>query len=236
MTNRSPISLRPVTPVDCAGCPAQHLGLFGRLDPAERTKLLGSFRIADYSTHGTIYRTGEPGDYVFIIHFGLIKLLRYSSSGAERIVQLARSGDTIGLAALTQVPYRRTAIAMTNCEVCRVPATVVRDYNQHHPEFMATLLDRYQASVEMGDTFLTELSTGTAHQRLARLLLFLAEQHDHNEAPLLTRDEMGALLGITTETASRITAEFRREGLIDMLNADRCRCNIEALQAIALGT
>ena len=29
-----------------------------------------------------------------------------------------------------------------------------------------------------------------------------------------SREDMGALLGITTETASRIMAEFRRRGLI----------------------
>lgn len=236
MPNRGSGFFRVATPIDCVACPAHHEGLFGALDPAERAKLVASFRIAPFNLRDTIYRMGNPGDYVFIVHFGLVKLLRYSSSGAERIVGLARTGDTIGMAALSQLPYRRTAIAMSKCEVCRVPAALIRDYNQHHPEFMATLLARYQASIEMADTFLTELSTGTAHERVARLLLFLTEKHDHNEAPLLSRDEMGALLGITTETASRVTAEFRRTGLIEVVEADRCRCNFVELKRIALGT
>lgn len=236
MANRGSGIFRPATALDCAGCPAHHHGLFSHLAPGERSKLVESFRIAPFAARDVIYHMGDPGEYVFILHFGLVKLLRYSSSGAERIVGLARSGDTIGMASLSQIPYRRTAVAMSRCEVCRVPAGLIRDYNQHHPEFISTLLERYQASIEMADTFLTELSTGSAHERLARLLLFLTEKHDHNEAPLLSREEMGALLGITTETASRITAEFRRKGLIEAVAAERCRCNTEALQRIALGS
>jgi len=235
MSNHAHGNFRQVTPADCVSCPAHGRGLFAAIAPAERDKLVGAFRIATFNPRETIYHVGDPGEYVFILHFGLVKLLRYSASGAERIVGLARSGDTIGLAALSQVAYRRTAVAMSACEICRVPAALVRDYNRRHPEFMAAILERYLASSDMADTFLTELSTGSAHQRLARLLLYLTEKHDHNEAPLLTREEMGALLGITTETASRITAEFRRGGLIAVLGADRCRCNTEALERIAQG-
>jgi CRP-like cAMP-binding protein len=234
MANRGSDVFRPTTPADCAGCPANHRDLFASLDESERSRLIESFRIASMQAHEVIYHAGDPGEYVYMLHFGLVKLLRYSSSGSERIVGLARSGDTIGMAALSQIPYRRTAVAMSACRVCRVPAAVVRDYNRHHPEFLASVLELYQASIEMADTFLTELSTGSAHQRLARLLLFLTEKDDHGEAPLLSREDMGALLGITTETASRLTAEFRRAALIEVVAADRCRCRTEALQQIAL--
>lgn len=235
MANRGSGVYRSATVIDCVGCPAHHHDLFAKLPPGERSKLIESFRIAPFNPRDVIYQMGDPGEYVFVLHFGLVKLLRYSSSGAERIVGLARSGDTMGMAALSQIPYRRSAVAMSHCEVCRVPAAVIRDYNQHHPEFVLTLLERYQASIEMADTFLTELSTGSAHERLARLLIFLTEKHDHNEAPLLSREDMGALLGITTETASRITAEFRRQSLIVPVDAERCHCNIAGLRKIAFG-
>jgi len=54
---------------------------------------------------------------------------------------------------------------------------------------------------------------------------------------MLTRDEMGALLGLTTETTSRVIAEFRRAGLIQVLDEhhDRCRCDVADLAKIAAG-
>jgi CRP-like cAMP-binding protein len=231
---RNPRSFRLVTPIDCLACPARGVDLFAGTSRANREDLLGSFRMAAFAAKDVVYRMGERAEYLYLVRSGLVKLVRYSAGGAERIVQLARTGDTFGLAALCEIPYRRTAVAMSRCELCRVPAEVVLAYNRHHPEFVPSILAQYQRGIDVADTFLTELSTGGAHARIARLMLFLAERQDEGESPLVTREEMGSLLGLTTETASRVMAEFRREHLIEVTAADRCRCDIPALEKIAL--
>jgi CRP-like cAMP-binding protein len=227
-------SFRPVTPTDCLACLARSVDLFSGANCADRAELLGSFRIAALQPREILYHMGDRAEYVYQVRSGLVKLVRYSAGGAERIVQLARTGDTIGLAALCQTQYRRSAIAMSHCEVCRVPAELVLAYNRRHPEFVASILVQYQRGIDVADTFLAELSTGSAHARVARLILFLAERNDREESPLATREEMGSLLGLTTETASRVMAEFRRDGLIEVTAPDRCRCDIAALEKIAL--
>lgn len=224
---------RRTTHDDCDKCPARHIDLLSGTTRSDRGFLLESFSIVRFTAKETIYRLGDQGEWLYLVRFGLVKLLRYSSGGAERIVGLARTGDTIGTAAASGIPYRRTAVALTGTELCRVPAELVRAYSRAKPELLAALLTQFQADLDAADTFLTELSTGSAHARMARLLLFLVEKHDHGEAPLPCREDMGALLGITTETASRLIAEFRREGLIDVHHNDRCRCNVEALSRIA---
>lgn len=224
---------RRTTHDDCATCPARHIDLLAGTNRTDRSFLLESFDLATFAPKETIYRLGDPGQWLYVVRFGLVKLLRYSSGGAERIVQLARTGDTIGTAAVARMPYRRSAVAMTRTEVCRIPGELVRSYNRTKPELLAALLTQCQADLDAVDTFLTELSTGSAHTRMARLLLFLIEKHDHGEAPLPTREEIGALLGITTETASRVIAEFRREGTIEVLDTDRCHCKVEVLSRIA---
>lgn len=233
MTNHANSPLRLVTPQDCVTCPAREMGLFAYLDPSERGQLLGDFRIVPYRPGEVIYHYGDPGEHLFVLHFGLVKKVRYSASGTERIVALARSGDTIGLVALSHSNCRRTAIAVSACELCRIPVGLIRQYAQEHPQLFDRLLKQYQAREEMADTFLTELSTGTAQARVARLLLFLAGQQERGEAPLFSREEMGAILGITTETASRVVADFRRRGLIAPVGEHRVRCEIAALEAIA---
>lgn len=227
-------SFRPVTPIDCLACPARNIDLFSGANCADRAELLGCLRTGAFEPKDTLYHTGDRAEYLYLVRSGLVKLVRYSAGGAERIVQLARTGDTVGLAALCHIPYRRTAVAMSHCEVCRVPADLVLAYNRRHPEFVPSILVQYQRGIDVADTFLTELSTGSAHARVARLILFLAERNEREESPLATREEMGSLLGLTTETASRVMAEFRRDGLIEVTAPDRCRCNIAALEKIAL--
>ncbi len=41
------------------------------------------------------------------------------------------------------------------------------------------------------------------------------------------------MLGLTTETASRIVAEFKRQGLLTQLSQTRYRCDIPGLEKIA---
>jgi CRP-like cAMP-binding protein len=71
-----------------------------------------------------------------------------------------------------------------------------------------------QREIEQADLFLTELSTGSAEARVARLLLYLSEREDERACTLPMREEIGALLGVTMETASRIVADLRRRGLV----------------------
>lgn len=224
---------RPATPDDCLACPARHIDLLASAGAAGRAAMLQHFEIATFSPKETIYRMGEPGEWFYLLRFGLVKLIRYSASGTERIVHLARAGDTIGIAAITNNRHRRTAVAMVPTEVCRIPGELARENSQRDPAMLEALLAQFQASVDAADTFLTELSTGPAQVRMARLLLYLTEKHDHNEALLPSREEMGALLGTTTETASRVIAEFRRERAIEMLHNDRCRCNMAILSELA---
>ena len=62
--------------------------------------------------------------------------------------------------------------------------------------------------------WITQLSTGSARQRVARLLQMLSCDLDTNECHLFNREDMGAMLGITTETASRTIADFKRSGIL----------------------
>jgi CRP-like cAMP-binding protein len=195
--------------------------------------LAGSPRCAILKPRDTIYHTGSPGDYIYLIRRGLVKLVRYSSSGAERIVQVARQGDTIGMSALLRRPYGRTAMAMTDVELSRVPADLVASAARSQPRLGENLMARFQASLDSADVLLAELSTGDAEARIARLLLFLMDEEQSGESYLPSREDVGALVGTTTETASRAVAAFRRRGLIEPASRDRCRCNVTALKRLA---
>lgn len=195
--------------------------------------LLDSPRSGIFKPRQTVYLAGSLGEWIYLVRRGLVKLVRYSSSGAERIVQVARAGDTIGMSALLRRPHSRTAIAMTEVELSRVPADLVASAARSQPRFGENLMARFQASLDTADVLLAELSTGDAEGRIARLLLFLMNEEEGVESYLPAREDIGALVGTTTETASRAVAAFRRRGLIESVSRDRCRCNVAALKRVA---
>jgi len=82
------------------------------------------------------------------------------------------------------------------------------------------------------EAWLTELSSGTARQRMAHLLLRLVVAEDEPVCQLFSRDDIGAMLGITMETASRVISEFKRQDWLQELKPAYYRCDVVALKAL----
>ena len=63
-------------------------------------------------------------------------------------------------------------------------------------------------------------------------MLWLCEGEDGNSCSLFSREDLGAVLGLTTETASRAMAGLKREGLIQELSPNRFSCDVPKLRRI----
>lgn len=92
---------------------------------------------------------------------------------------------------------------------------------------------RWQRSVDKADALLTELSRGQAPARVARLLLHLADTVESDTIYLPSREDIGAMLGITAETTSRVTAEMRRRRIYTELDSRHARLDRERLREMA---
>ncbi len=233
--NTPPVFSRPPRAPDCQCCPHHHVDVMSATPAEERAPLLAYFRLRRFAAHETVYGEGEAGAHVAVVRSGLVKLIRYSSAGDERIVRLAMPGDTIGLELMLGRRYHHTAVAISRVEVCLMPLHFVEERAAHAPGFSNKLIAEWHASVDDAERFLTELSTGSAQQRVARLLLYLHERVPGGECPNITREDMSALLGITPETTSRVVAAFKREGHLGEDAQGHWRCAPSPLQAIAQG-
>ena len=162
------------------------------------------------------------------IRSGVIKLVQYLPDGAQRIVRLVNTADVTGLESLLGKPYEHDAIVMQPTEVCCLPASTVQALSKENPDLHVELLKRWHRALSEADAWLTELSTGPARQRIARLLLRLVHDDANPECILFGREDLGAMLGITTETASRTIAEFKRQRLLTELGSHRYRVDTGA--------
>lgn len=161
-----------------------------------------------------LYHAGDAGGHMFTVRSGVLKLVQYLPDGSQRIVRIVRVTDVLGLESILEDTYHHDAIALHPTEVCRFPARLVRELGQENPSLHRELMARWQHALSEADAWLTELSTGSARQRVARLLLRLVRDRETSECQLFSREDMGAMLGVTTETTSRTIAEFKRQGLL----------------------
>ena len=82
------------------------------------------------------------------------------------------------------------------------------------------------------DFWTRELSTGPARLRVARLMLYLTGLSADGRLHLPGREDVGAMLAVTTETASRLIADFRREGLLQSDEDGSMRADLAGLRAL----
>jgi CRP/FNR family transcriptional regulator len=218
----------------CAVCEVRNFVLFSGLSSQELDSILQPVDNLHVPQHAVLYEEGTAAPSVYTVRSGLIKLKVDLPNGGQRIVRLLHPGDLVGMEALVGERHHHTAIALRDTDVCRIPREVVMRLDQTNPGVHQALLQRWQRSVDQADHFIVALSTGPAEARMARLLITLGCSGKHPET-LPSREDMGALLGITTETASRIMAEFKRRGLVHADKGNDMVCDHSGLTQLASG-
>jgi len=146
-------------------------------------------------------------------------------------VRLAGRGDLIGQEVLLRRPYAAAAVACTPVQLCRIPAHLVDGLASQQPALVRELMARWQHALEDSAAWLAELATGPVRRRMLRLLDKLAGHAGPDAVIWLPqRDEIGAMLDLTVETASRLVSRLRREGVLELMGARQARVDVTALQ------
>jgi CRP-like cAMP-binding protein len=218
---------------DCLNCSLRTSVLFSGLDESDFAHIHEPIDQYDLKPGTTLYRAGDIGDHMFTVRSGTLKLVQFLPDGGQRIVRIARTTDVLGLEALLEDRYQHDAVALQPTQVCRFPARLVRRMGEERPKLHRELMARWQHALSEADAWLTELSTGSARQRVARLLLRLVRDNASSECQLFSREDMGAMLGITTETTSRTIAEYKRQSLLVETSPNLFLLDIPNLRRIA---
>jgi CRP-like cAMP-binding protein len=219
---------------DCLNCSLRTSVLFAGLAESDFTRIHDPIDQYSLKPGTSLYRAGDAADYMFTVRTGVLKLVQYLPDGSQRIVRILRTTDVLGLETMLEgSSYQHEAVALQPTEVCRLPGRLIRDLASNNPELHRELISRWQRALSEADAWLTELSTGSARQRIARLLLRLVRDRESSACQLFSREDMGAMLGITTETASRTIAEFKRQSLLVETETNRFLLDIPNLKRIA---
>lgn len=230
-----PLSPEPPQPFNpqarvCLACGVRRQALFGVLDAAALERI--HYRIADlgFEPGQRLYDAHEPGDSAFTVRSGVVRLERSSERGERRIVRLAGPGDLIGMEAMLGQTYASEAYACTPVQVCRLPRVLIDELCADQPQLLRDLMKRWQAALDEAEEWLTELAVGSARWRMLRLFLKLSEYGQADGRIWLpSRQEIGAMLGLTVETASRGVSALRREGVLVLCDARHARLQMPAL-------
>ncbi len=188
--------------------------LFADLNEQDFSQIHSPIDDLAFASDSVLYTEGESALGVYTVRKGMVKLVRSTSDGRERIVRVLRPGDLAGLEALATSRFDTECIALTEVSVCRIPLSVLHHLSTHSPRLHLRLMQKWQHALKDADDWLAELNFGTARQRVAGLALKMRDPDHPTQTTLFARDDMGAMLDLKLETVSREISALVRDGLL----------------------
>jgi CRP/FNR family transcriptional regulator, anaerobic regulatory protein len=214
----------PVTLERLSGCEACSLRS-GCLPSDLRTVELDEFstlaRLKRKVRHGvTLFAAGDALAAVYVVRSGMFKTVTVSREGHPKITGFYLPGDVMGLDAINEGFYTFDAIALEHSEVCVLPIHRLEALAGAVPALQKQFIRALSAEISRDHGLMLLLGCMDAEQRVARLLLSLAERYHRlgyaSDALFLhmTRDEIASYLGLSSETVSRVMSRLQRKGLL----------------------
>lgn len=217
------------SPARCCSCGMRDQCLFADLDDHDFALIRAPIDAVALKAGEVLYAEGASALGVFTLREGLIKLVRLTHDGRQRIVRVPRPFDVVGLEALSTGRYDGTAVALTDIALCRLPLSVIHQLGTHSPHLHRRLTDKWHDALKQADDWLADLNFGSARQRVAHFILAMRDTADPALCTMFSRDDMGAMLDLKLETVSREVAAFTREGVIEPLDKQGRRYRIANL-------
>jgi CRP-like cAMP-binding protein len=194
---------------------------FAGLEHDDLEQINPLFREQGYSVDETICFAGDAAEHLFVVADGRVKLMRHSLSGKNVMLDMLTPGEFFGsLSALGDDIYPDTAQAHTQTCVLSIHADDFRRILEKHPTVTLKVVDIVSTRLRTAHERLHQISTSSVEGRIANLLLILSKKFGKRrdvglliESPL-TREDLAAMTGTTTETASRVMSQFLKDGLV----------------------
>jgi CRP/FNR family transcriptional regulator len=182
-----------------------------------------------------IYARGSVGHLAYTVGRGVVRFERVTSSGHRRIVRIAGPGELFGQEAWLQQAYRDEAVSCTAVTLNPIPLATLHGQPGSTPLLTLELMLQWQRSLDAAQSWAAEMMCGPARRRVLQLLTRLQDVADTPGSIWLPkREQMGDMLDIAVETASRVVASLCREGVISLVPPQRAELDLARLrQALA---
>ncbi|OYU32851.1 MAG: cyclic nucleotide-binding protein [Comamonadaceae bacterium PBBC2] len=199
---------------DCRDCGIRDMVLFADLNEQDFSEIHTPIDDLAFAADAVIYHEAQQAMGLFTLRKGMVKLVRSTADGRERIVRVLRPGDVLGLEALATSKYDSEAVALVDVSVCRIPLSVLHHLSNNSSRLHLRLMQKWQHALKDADDWLADLNFGTARQRVASLALKMRDPDEPQYTSFFARDDMGAMLDLKLETVSREISGLVREGAL----------------------
>jgi CRP/FNR family cyclic AMP-dependent transcriptional regulator len=190
--------------------------LFNGLDRIELERFAEVTREKSYPKGSVILFEDDPGDSLFVVRDGRVKVVLIGEDGREVILGVLGVGEYFGeLSLIDDRPRSAHVIAMEDSNLLVLRREDFRKRVESSPSVAWSLLTELSRRLRRADDKIGGLVLLDVPGRIARLLLDLAEESGTNAIEkTLTHQTIAQMIGASRETVSRAMKDFQDAGWI----------------------
>lgn len=211
--------------------------LFGGLGDAALASLVPHTSVRWLRAKETLYSQGQPGNSLFVLVEGSMKLVRRSGGAREHVVRLIRPGEVLAETVLfSKCAYPATAVALEESRLLAVDAQQFAACLRENPLLAWNVMERLGNRIEELQMQTVLLATHTARQKVAAYLVGryrTLSPKDPVVASSCRRSDLASLLALAPETLCRVITEFKRRGWIRSENGRIVVIDAKGLAGVA---
>ena len=164
----------------------------------------------------TIVEEGMPGDYMYIVCDGRVKVTKLSGDGREKILEMLGSGSFFGeLALLDGAPRSASVKALSETRTLALSRSDFLALLRRSPDLAMALIQELTARLRQMDDQASSLSFQRVEERTQGLLVRLATDpgpEGQRATPALTHQQIADMIGTSRETVTRVLKGLKRDG------------------------
>jgi CRP-like cAMP-binding protein len=194
-------------------------GLFQGVDPEAAETLAKELEYFEVRKGDVVFTEGEPGDSLYIVISGKIKVGRRAADGRQNLIAVMGPSDMVGeLSLFDPGPRTATATAITDSRVARLRKSALRPWLTNRPEIAEQLLRVLARRLRRTNDALADLIFTDVPGRVAKSLLQMASRFGTRDGGVLrvthdlTQEELAQLVGASRETVNKALADFASRG------------------------
>lgn len=208
------------------------ISFFSNLESSALTTLASGMLLRKFRRNQPIFYQGDPGDCLFIVSAGRVKLFIETGDGDQLTILHCGVGDCFGeMAVLDGQSRSASAEAMEPVEAWIVTRETFVDLIVHNPQSSLALISFLCAKLRTNLDRMEDFIFRDAYHRIGRQIIRMAPEDKHGLCSIeITQDELARLVGITREHVNRVLSELSSIGYIATDRGKIDILNVSAMQ------
>ena len=194
-----------------------------QLDAEAAAALLAIATVHHYAKSDFVFRSGAPGNNVYFLRSGKIKIHQLSPLGREVILWFCFPGEIFGLAEVAQGGGR-----VVNAQACEASEVLVvaqekfRDFLEGNPRLAMLSMQVLSSRLRVLGEMFVNLVSDDVSTRIAKLILRLSARYGTRvgrEVFLnipLTHQEIADMVGTSRQTVTSVLGALKRQGVLSI--------------------